>query len=216
MQYSCCGKSAFTKSGRRILLHAGVQNAGSNPKENAFSLAREVFFDSGGLLRQIFVPELAVLRGAHHLSQRYTVDAGVTVPVPPAGNQLEIKARRLNLARSLTSSWGVVVFGSPDLKQGTKIGFNEHHFFVDRRASGSNPWSKPAERDVRAGPLPRSTSEQSMHVYIDRSIISVIASNETAITVWTHPLNGSVAMGLFSEGETAYVELEVWAMGSIL
>jgi hypothetical protein len=55
-----------------------------------------------------------------------------------------------------------------------------------------------------------------MHVYIDRSIISVIASNETAITVWTHPANGSVALGLFAEGGEADVELEVWAMGSIL
>lgn len=69
---------------------------------------------------------------------------------------------------------------------------------------------------MRAGPLPRSTTEQSMHVYIDRSIISVIASNETAITVWTHPANGSVALGLFAEGEGADVELEAWAMGSIL
>ena len=208
--------SAMQASGRRILLHAGIQNSGSNPKENAFSLSREIFFDTSGLLRQTFVPELAVLRRTHHAAKRYTVGTGVTLPVPPAGNQLEIKTRRLNFARSPTSSWGIIVFGSSDLKQGTKIGFNEHHFFVDRRASGSNPWSKPVERDVRAGPLPRATAEQSMHVYIDRSVISVIASNETAITVWTHPLDGSVALGLFSVGETADIELEVWAMGSIM
>lgn len=132
MQYSCCGKSAFTKSGRRILLHAGVQNSGSYPRENAYSLAREVFFDQRGLLRQVFVPELAALRGTHHAAQRYTVDAGATLPVPLAGNQLEIKSRRLNVASLPTSTWGLIVFGSADLKQGTKIGFNEHHFFVDR------------------------------------------------------------------------------------
>jgi hypothetical protein len=177
MQYSCCGKSAFTKSGRRTLLHAGIQNSGSNPKENAFSLARDVFFDQQGLLRQTFVPELAVLRGSHHAPQRYTVRAGATLPVPPVGKQLEIKARRLNPASSpgKASSWGLIVFGSSvrpeaifllfcvlvsdgkrwfsktgsgqtrgkvgrnrpfcfaqDLKEGTKIGFNQRHFFVDR------------------------------------------------------------------------------------
>jgi hypothetical protein len=114
MQYSCCGKSAFTKSGRRTLLHAGIQNSGSNPKENAFSLARDVFFDQQGLLRQTFVPELAVLRGSHHAPQRYAVRAGATLPVPPVGKQLEIKARRLNPASSpgKASSWGLIVFGS--------------------------------------------------------------------------------------------------------
>ena len=91
-----------------------------------------------------------------------------------------------------------------------------HLCTVNRRASGENPWSNPAERDVRAGPLPRATAQQSMHVYLDRSLISVIASNGTAITVWTHPPNGSVALGLFAEGEAADVELEVWPMGSIL
>ena len=55
-----------------------------------------------------------------------------------------------------------------------------------------------------------------MHVYLDRSLISVIASNGTAITVWTHPPNGAQRLGLFAEGEAADVELEVWAMGSIL
>ena len=42
------------------------------------------------------------------------------------------------------------------------------------------------------------------------------ACGAAAITVWTHPLNGSVALGLFSEGEAADIELEVWAMGGIL
>eukprot|EP01052_Picozoa_sp_SAG31_P005989 SAG31_NODE_271_length_18717_cov_8.685949_24_plen_476_part_00 len=216
MQYSCCGKSAFTKEGRRILLHAGIQNSGSNPKENAFSLAREVFFDIHGLLRQTFVPELRALRGAHHTARQYTIQAGATLRVPPGGNQLEIKACRLSVPSSPAATWGIIVFGSLDLKQGTKIGFNENHFFVDRRASGKNEWSKPVERDVRAGPLPRSTRQQSVHVYLDRSIISVIASNETAITAWTHPANGSTALGLFSEGEESVIELEAWDMRSIL
>jgi hypothetical protein len=255
VQYSCCGKSAFTESGRRVLLHAGIQNGGSNPRENAFSLARDVFFDAKGLLRQAFVPELAALREGHHVAQRYTVRAGATLLVPPAGNQLEIRARRLDSTGPSASSWGVVVFGSADLKQGARIGFDARHFFVDRRASGlgrggdpsANPWSKPAERDVRAGPLPRATAEQvcyarnpylslcptmggmgystdpvllhaeqSVHVFIDRSVISAIASNETAITAWTHPVAGSVALGLFAEGGAADVELEVWTMGSIL
>ena len=132
----------------------------------------------------------------------------------PSGNQLEIKARLLSQAAS-TKSWGLVVFGSADLKAGTKIGFNSVHFFVDRRNSGSTSWSPPVEKDVRAGPIPQSTTDQSIHVFLDRSIISAIASNETAITVWTHPQDGSVALGLFADGETVDVELEVLTMGSI-
>ena len=148
MQYSCCGKSAFTKAGRRVLLHAGVQNAGSNPRENAFSLARDIHFDGGGNLRQAFVPELAILRGRRHTApQRYTVSAGATLPVPPAGNQLEIKVRRVisdhahhnssadtrgSRGSAAPGSWGIIVFGSSDLTLGTKIGFDERHFFVDR------------------------------------------------------------------------------------
>ena len=125
------------------------------------------------------------------------------------GSQLEIKARLLSGGKP---EWGVVVFGSADLAQGCRIGFNAHHFFVDRTRSGEP--SRVAERDVRAGPLPRSTAEQSVHIFADRSIISVIASNETAITVWTHPLNSSTHVGLFSVGG-ADVELEAWEMGGI-
>jgi hypothetical protein len=212
-QYSCCGKSAFTESGRRDILHTALQNGGTIGKENAFALARELYFDAKGFLRQVFVPELAVLRGVHHPEQQYTVGAGRTLPLVPAGDALEIKARRVNVCRP-GCSWGLIVFGSADLTEGTRIGFNQHHFFIDRRAGGD-----PAvltERDVRAGPLPLSTSEQSVHIYLDRSVISVIASNETAITVWTHPAVGATHLGLFAEGAAADVSLEVWEMGSIL
>ena len=65
-------------------------------------------------------------------------------------------------------------------------------------------------------PCSSTPSVQSVHVFIDRSVISAIASNETAITAWTHPVAGSVALGLFAEGGAADVELEVWTMGSIL
>eukprot|EP00658_Telonema_sp_P-2_P024871 TRINITY_DN20005_c0_g2_i1.p5 TRINITY_DN20005_c0_g2~~TRINITY_DN20005_c0_g2_i1.p5 ORF type:complete len:116 (-),score=23.65 TRINITY_DN20005_c0_g2_i1:553-900(-) len=110
------------------------------------------------------------------------------------------------------------------LDEGTAIGFERFedpgrgHVFIDRSAALGN---EPGHRDVRAGPLPSAEGsgeeqDQELHVYVDNSIVSVIASEQTAITAWVHPsTEESSAIALFVEGADAKIEVEVWEMGSI-
>ena len=107
--------------------------------ENAFALARELkqCFDGSGRFRQSFVSELAMLRREHHVMRFNLTAAGPSssspcapprgsgvqcMLVPVVGTQMEIKARLINKHgdSSVASSWGVVVFGSQDLSEGTQ------------------------------------------------------------------------------------------------
>ena len=63
---------------------------------------------------------------------------------------------------------------------------------------------------------PGNDGNEDLHIFIDRSIISVIGSNETAITVWTHPATeASDKVALFAKGGIAKVEIEAWVIRSV-
>ena len=119
-------------------------------------------------------------------------------------------------------SWGVAVLASPDLSSATRLGFRHFrkssgktlpgHVFVDRSLALGNP---VAARDVRAGPLPSSTDEEELHLFVDHSIVSMMASNETAITLWSHPATQeSSVVALFAEGAEAEIEIEAWQVAA--
>ena len=92
---------------------------------------------------------------------------------------------------------------------------------IDRTLSGL-----PADADVRAGPLsfwfaPSGADERDadamstllLHVYVDASIVTVLAGNRTAVTVHVHPDELAVGVALFAEGAGAvHMQLEGWQL----
>lgn len=135
-----------------------------------------------------------MLRRRHYPAVRFHLSHADLVLVPQLAElQLEIRARLIqSRARSMDFSWGVAVLASPDLSSATQIGFRHFrkssgktlpgHVFIDRSLALGNP---VAARDLRAGPLPSSTDEEELHLFVDHSIVSMMASNETAITLWS-------------------------------
>lgn len=79
--------------------------------------------------------------------------------------------------------------------------------------------------DVRAGPMPTTLAaagELHLHAYVDHSLVTVIVENQTALTVWVHPVSAeSTGVALFSaggEGAGAGVmlaEMAVWELDSV-
>jgi hypothetical protein len=88
---------------------------------------------------------------------------------------------------------------------------------IDRTLSGD-----PTDADVRAGPLsfwfaPSSVdSTLLLHVYVDASVVTVIAGNRTAVTVHVHPDERAVGVALFAEGAGAVrMQLEGWQLSPV-
>jgi hypothetical protein len=55
-----------------------------------------------------------------------------------------------------------------------------------------------------------------MHIYVDRSLVTVIVDNATSISVWVHPQQmQSVSVKLFGgggEGEVVAETIDVWQL----
>ena len=166
------------------------------------------------------MPELAVLRDEHWGAQVYGLpasDQGSHLAIPPVGRQLEIRTSLMAPPSDVSKpwEWGVIVFGSDNMTEGTRVGVSHEGgktavLFVDRTAT-----MPVNERDVRGGPMPPAQDDgtEGLHIYIDQSLISVIASNETAITVWTHPVASSDKVALFATaGREVQLCAEAWAL----
>ena len=66
-------------------------------------------------------------------------------------------------------------------------------------------------RDVRAAPLPETTSHvHTAHIYIDHSIIELIVDNTTALVVYATPASGTGNVQLTAGAAGA--SLDVWTL----
>ena len=57
-------------------------------------------------------------------------------------------------------------------------------------------------------PVP-GTSALLLHVYVDASIVTVIAGNRTAVTVHVHPSAEALGVSLFATGSDGAVDMDV-------
>jgi hypothetical protein len=171
-----------------------------------------------------------------------TINAsGGTVRVPSTTRWLGLRGKQLELllrvaapepGRVLPSRFGIDVLAanssnddnmSATAFQRTRIAVmrDKQLLAIDRTLSGV-----PADADVRAGPLSfwfassgaderdaDATSTLLLHVYVDASIVTVLAGNRTAVTVHVHPDELAVGVALFAEGAGAvHMQLEGWQL----
>lgn len=107
----------------------------------------------------------------------------------------------------------------------TEVGFElgdvempRDYIYVNRRRSSGGV----RDADVRAGPWLNVTAatEVTLHMYVDRSIVTLIVDNVTTISVWVHPTTPreSTRVALFTEGvhhALPHVEsLDVWQLAT--
>ena len=147
-------------------------------------------------------------------SERPALFAGV------GGSQLEIVAV-FAVPRGFAGAVGLVVLASDAAAEATAIELDRaaSQVRLDRTRSGS-----AMDADVRAGPWPNTTracgdgdddETITLHVFVDHSVISLIAENQTAITAWVHPSQPSTSIGVgvyaTSEGATL-ASIDIWTL----
>jgi len=244
-QYGCCPKTAAdgpalaTEPGkiRRVLL-GWLQNGCSSSStigvsdaaENSLTLPRDVSLAADGTIRQRYVPELQQLRkgNAVTVTQQPFPQAGT----PPqllkgvSGAQIEVVGT-VKFGPGYAGAFGLSVLGGEveGVAEHTDIVFDlqRQQVQIDRRNSSA----RFTDTDVRAGPMPPTLStpgELRFHAYVDHSIVTVIVENQTALTVWVHPVSpNSTSVGLFNAGGNStsgstppvLEVLEVWQLASV-
>lgn len=201
------------------------------PKD-ALSLPRDMTFGPDGRLEQRFAPELRALRIAKSHEQLSSTELtnGVPVWLKTAGRQLEISAR---FQVTGNCSFGLYVLATKSLAEYTTIGVDitDDLVFIDRRnSSGMNPLvPSRGVLDVRAGLLPAPATSEALsppaggriieiHAFVDGPIVTFIASNETALSVYVYPqLESSGDVALWTTcAETGAVRgsADVWQLRS--
>ena len=171
-----------------------------------------------------YVPELRSLRiDDSHEAHRVTLQSGATKWLGLRGKQLELvlKASPANTG-ALPSTFGVDVLATNSLKpMRTRVAVmrDKRLLAIDRTQSGD-----PDDADVRAGPLEfwrgfdasgkgegaaPDTSALLLHVYVDASIVTVLAGNRTAVTVHVHPSAEALGVSLFATGSDGAVDMDV-------
>ena len=169
------------------------------------------------------MPELQVLRRQHFGASDFAFPITATFLKNSAarGVQLEISAR-LTFPQFRTGRFGLRVLANASSSAGstteaeyTEVGFertaNHSRVFVDRRRSSGGV----RDADVRSGPWVPSGSLTNLHLFVDRSIVTLIADNVTSISVWVHPTDvaASERVALFSSVRGVKAErIDVWQL----
>ena len=54
----------------------------------------------------------------------------------------------------------------------------------------------------------------TLHAFVDHSVVSLIAANETSITAWVHPQReGSTGVALWADGAGVVLKsLDIWVL----
>ena len=175
---------------------------------SAMALPREmslVTTERGPRLVQQVVPELAELERpdrAYADAARPIADGAETLPV--AGDVVRIDAV---LRPGDASAVGLSVLGDDDASS-TRIGYDaaSARLFVDRRDSGSTGFH-PAFASLDDAPVALDDGRIALTVYVDRSSVEVFAGDgRTTITDQVFPNVGADAIGLWADGEGAWLE----------
>lgn len=221
--------------------------------ENTLSLPRDlslkVSSTGGKEILQQYVPELATLRitSSHErrrlrlLPPRSGGSSRAIHWLGLQGKQLELIVRLSPVeSNALPPNFGLSVLcanvssgGGSGKEERTDIVVmrDEQLLAIDRRRSGD-----PLDSDVRAGPLSfwhaldhmgtgggATSGALVLHVYVDGSIVTVLAGNRTAVTVHVHPGQLARGVGLFvgsgnskglptTEAAAVDVEVEGWQL----
>ena len=233
-----------SNSGRRVIIgnlgdyNPGKGGAGSTgtevADENTPSLPHDlsvlVSGDGESQRREIlqqYVPELQKLRVASSHEARSMVLAPSSDKLPVTwlelhGKQLELMLRLTpSKGAALPTAFGVQVLATNGSKghtaQRTRITVmrNKQLFAIDRTQSAGPLSFWPAlDNCSTSDEFELVSTTLLMHVYVDGSVVSVIAGNRTAVTVHVHPNEAAIGVALFAEGRSAsvHVAVEGWQL----
>ena len=220
-------RSGPPDTGRRILLawmnngfwngkHDGRTDNDDALPRDALSLPRDMSFNPAGRLLQRYVPELQVLRRAHErLAPCRLTDEEVKLAT--RGRQLELFAR-FEVAAGANASFGLRVLAGPSERTVLGIDIADDLAYIDRTLSSGPSPLLPEQADVRAGLLPppsdpNGTRTFELHAYVDGPIVTMIVSNETALSVYVYPqLNESVAVAIWASGTVEAAGADAWVL----
>ncbi|GAB5364474.1 hypothetical protein AAMO2058_000973500 [Amorphochlora amoebiformis] len=205
--FICCPKTAGSKNKERRLVFGNLGYVSRNI--SAISLPRDLWLEGDyGRFKQAFAPELVELREQRVVSRKITLEGRNIVDlVESSENVLEIQAV-FEIQHDKNIECGLLLMSSPEYNETVYIGvdLSRNHLKIDRTLSSPEfDVSIYDIHDIRAAPLPPSlvSGEKvvyAVHVYVDRSIITVICNNETAITVEAYPSHHSTGkVGIYSQ-----------------
>ncbi len=203
-------------SGRRLAW--GWLQEQRSPKEQlrsgwagVMSLPRVLSLGEDGGFHSKFAPELEKLR-EKKLYEGDLEPNGTAVLPDVRGRQLEL---RLTLTRGQASLTGLSVCRSPGGEEETLvyIDWEKSKLVVDKERSSLN---LSAYATVEVGDLPIKEDRVSLHLYLDASVLEVVADNQVALTTRLYPAReDSNGVQLFSQGEGGTCNVKVWQLGSI-
>ncbi len=179
------------------------------------SLPRELRLSEDGELEVSFVPELAVLRGDYVHIEHLDIIPGKEGYLSNAGGEtLEIQ---VDLLRGAAAQSGLVLHRHPSGEEATRVVVNwqAERLELVRRHSSLDP---DVDRTDLGGPLPGLGGGMAhLHLYLDHSVIEVIANDRAALTGRVYPtLPQSIGIDCFAVGGPARVKtLDLWQLISI-
>ena len=183
---------------------------------NGMSIGRDLALDaSTGYLMQRFVPEISSLRVGDGAKYSSLAEEGEG-DVGGSGRTLELHLKFSNWGRA-SNKFGLNVLaeegGSGDK---CEVSYRPKNGLLCVDCSSQPVPEVPTEHagDVRCGPLlPDLGQEETLdiHVIVDKSYVSIIANNFTAITASASPKEESYYWNVFKGQEDDEVEYEVYA-----
>jgi beta-fructofuranosidase len=162
----------------------------------AMSLPRQIRFDPGGHPIYNFAPELRSLRLGHHHQSQVSLPQGWS-ELPSQGRQFELQ---VELVRGQAARCGLTLLRSPDGAEETRlvIDWQQATLTLDRSKSSLD---ETCERTAFIAPLPPQDGHVSLHLFLDGSILEVIAQERVALSARLYPTRpDSTGLGWFSEG----------------
>lgn len=206
-------ESLLDDKGRRIMWAWLLDKNGFGPRweggwSGTMSLPRVLSLGDDGELAMDIPEEIEALRYNTFKKEAFDVQPGTDLVIEDIrGNSLELSIEM----ESDASVYGVKVCVSPDGAEETAICYEaaQGMLTVDTRKSG--PEDTP--KDVEAGPFTLREGERlQLRVFIDKSVIEVIANGRQAVMRRIFPSQPeSLGVCLFSIGATAQVHrLESW------
>jgi len=133
------------------------------------------------------------------------------------GNALEIQLNFQSETEKTAERYGIKVCCSSDRQEETVIYYDRinHWLGINRDRSTLDPKSKMKSK---GGPFTLSKGEGlKLHIFIDHSVIEVIANDRQSITSRIYPTSSnSVEVDPFAQDGSVVIEkMDVWPMSSI-
>ncbi len=181
------------------------------------SLPRILALGQDDTLRVDFAPELAGLRGEHLNLKNVDLTPGMPDPLQDVdvyGAALEIL---LELEPAQTGQCVLEVLRSPDGTEVTRIivDWERAQIEIDRRQASLEPQVETTGHRADIGVLTEDVFR--LHLFVDHSVLELIANGRTAMTTRVYPTRSdSSGVALFATGDRTRVRtLDLWRLASI-